>query len=112
MIALGRDTIVYAQLAWRFNAVDVSIAEKDLNGHLWVARPLVLEKLDDGDAEPQPTMRLSNAAAQQLMDQLWQCGVRPADGQGSTGANAAVLAHLHDMRAIAFGALGERVKKP
>ena len=32
--------------------------------------------------------------AQELMDSLWQCGLRPAQGSGSAGSLAATEAHL------------------
>ena len=32
--------------------------------------------------------------AQELMDSLWQCGVRPVQGSGSAGSLAATEAHL------------------
>ena len=43
--------------------------------------------------------------AQSLMDQLWDCGLRPTEGTGSAGALAAVEKHLTDMRKVAFHAL-------
>ncbi len=48
---------------------------------------------------------ISTDAAQQLMDDLWQCGLRPSEGTGSAGAMAAVEKHLADMRTIAFNRL-------
>ena len=49
-----------------------------------------------------PTMRLSIQSAQQLMDELWQCGLRPTEGTGSAGSLAATERHLADMRALVF----------
>ena len=49
-----------------------------------------------------PVLSLTQADAQFLMDQLWSCGVRPAEGQGSAGAMAAVQEHLKDMRRLVF----------
>lgn len=42
--------------------------------------------------------RLDETAAQVLMDQLWEAGVRPTDAAGSAGAMAAVQANLADLR--------------
>lgn len=47
-----------------------------------------------------PICKLSKTAAQQLMDDLWACGLRPSEGQGSAGQLAAVQDHLRDMRII------------
>lgn len=49
---------------------------------------------------------LDTKQAQQLMDQLWQCGLRPTECTGSAGALAAVEKHLADMRTIAMHGLG------
>lgn len=52
-----------------------------------------------------PALGLSNEAAQQLMNSLWECGIRPVQGKGSAGQLDATLRHLEDMRQIAFGKL-------
>lgn len=52
----------------------------------------------------EPTMRLKTTQAQELMDNLWHCGLRPSEGTGSAGALAATQKHLEDMRKIAFDA--------
>ncbi len=55
----------------------------------------------------EPTFRLRRNEAQQLMDALWTCGVRPTEGQGSAGQLAAVQAHLKDARTVAFNLLNK-----
>jgi hypothetical protein len=57
------------------------------------------------DNEAQPFMRLGAEQAQQLMDELWRCGIRPAEGAGSVGQLGATERHLADMRTIALDAL-------
>lgn len=47
-------------------------------------------------------LSLNKQLAQQLIDSLWDCGLRPSEGTGSAGAFAAVQSHLNDMRTIAF----------
>lgn len=47
-----------------------------------------------------PMTIINDTAAQQLIDDLWQCGLRPSEGTGSAGALAAVEKHLADMRKI------------
>lgn len=49
-----------------------------------------------------PFLRIDIQTAQQLMDELWQCGLRPTEGTGSAGAMAAVQAHLSDMQRLVF----------
>ncbi len=45
---------------------------------------------------------LSATEAQELMDGLWRCGVRPTEGKGSAGQLSATERHLQDMRALVF----------
>ena len=52
-----------------------------------------------------PTVRISVDEAQTLMDDLWRCGLRPAEGAGSAGAMRAVERHVDDLRKIAFKAM-------
>ncbi|MBT9571087.1 MAG: hypothetical protein IV106_08260 [Pseudomonas umsongensis] len=73
-------------------------------GAFVVVQPVVMEPI--GEAEiTEPFMRLKPADAQQLLDELWRCGIRPSQEQGSVGQAAAMQKHLDDMRTIAFHAL-------
>jgi len=49
-----------------------------------------------------PSFSLSPEDAQALMDDLWNCGLRPSEGTGSAGALAATQKHLEDMRKLVF----------
>lgn len=49
-----------------------------------------------------PFLEIDLTEAQQLMDSLWNCGIRPSEGSGSAGALAATQRHLDDMRALVF----------
>ena len=53
----------------------------------------------------EPFVCITYDEAQRLVDELWQCGVRPSEGTGSSGSLAATERHLADMRKVAFGAL-------
>ena len=86
---------------WK-DGVDLLISEKHGELGFWVADPLVMRQLPEFEAA-NPTMTLSNQAAQNLMDELWQCGLRPSEGTGSAGSLAATERHLADMRKIALG---------
>lgn len=50
----------------------------------------------------EPFLRITYEAAQALMDELWECGLRPTEGTGSAGALAATQKHLDDMRKLVF----------
>jgi hypothetical protein len=69
------------------------------------AKPVEFEAINDGDMT-EPTMVFGPAEAQQLMEELWRAGIRPASGEGSIGQLGATEKHLADMRAIAFHKLG------
>ena len=77
-------------------------------GKVAVATSVRFEVIDEFEAAPSPDpLRLSLDSAQQLMDELWHCGVRPSEGSGSAGALAATQHHLKDMQRIAFKLLHE-----
>jgi hypothetical protein len=69
------------------------------------ARPVEFASCAEGDFV-EPAMVLGPTEAQQLMDELWRAGVRPAEGDSSVGQLGATEKHLADMRAIAFHKLG------
>lgn len=70
-----------------------------------VAGPITMrtvepEELAREDTPPSFSLRMD--AAQQLMDGLWKCGLRPSEGSGSAGALRATEAHLADMQKIVW----------
>jgi hypothetical protein len=77
-----------------------------------VATSIVYTEVEPDDMQPMdsPLLSLMLPDAQALMDELWQAGVRPANGEGSTGQLAATETHLKDMRAIAFELLAMETK--
>lgn len=50
----------------------------------------------------EPFIRLKRDEAQQLMDELWNAGVRPVGAAGSMGQLEAIKYHLEDMRKLAL----------
>ena len=50
----------------------------------------------------EPFVKLERDEAQVLMDDLWEAGIRPTEGKGSTGSMKAMEKHLEDMQRIAF----------
>jgi len=69
-----------------------------------IARSPALDTLTDDElcCSQSPMLSLTQQSAQQLMDELWQTGLRPTEGTGSAGALAATERHLSDMRALVF----------
>lgn len=84
----------------RFPGVSIFIDEVR-GDKFFCALPLEMteRKLYEVDA-PGPTVQLDKHAAQKLIDDLWDCGLRPSEGSGSAGQLAAVQNHLEDMRKL------------
>lgn len=71
------------------------------------ADPLTFSKVENAyDTNEEPMCALDKNQAQHLMDTLWSCGIRPAEGEGSAGSMNAVQKHLLDMRKITGHKLG------
>lgn len=91
-----------------FGDVEIAVFEHSSNekGIMAVAMalPLTFQTVDPNDYALQyvPTMRLPDESAQQLMDGLWNAGLRPKEGSGSAGALAATQKHLEDFRSLVF----------
>lgn len=68
------------------------------------AQPLTMKiRQPDEDGMPAPVaISLEPEEGQQLMDRLWECGLRPTQGKGSAGQLSATEAHLKDMRELVF----------
>lgn len=66
-----------------------------------VATEMVFRQVTPGEFI-KPTCVLDMQDAQQLIDELWQCGLRPSQAQASAGALSATQKHLDDMRALVF----------
>lgn len=62
--------------------------------------------------EPQEALILPREVAQQLVDALWQCGLRPSEGSGSAGALKATENHLKDMQELSRRLLGMVERTP
>lgn len=88
----------------RFRGVNIFI-EEERNQRYYLADPVVLkDRTEDVKmfTPTTPSTTLSPTAAQQLIDDLWDCGLRPSEGSGSAGQLAAVERHLEDMQTLVF----------
>lgn len=54
-----------------------------------------------------PIARIDQEAAQELMDSLWQCGIRPSEKTAGPekGELVSVREHLDDMRRLVFASM-------
>lgn len=100
---INRFNRVFAERCRYGSSIAIHLAIESDSG-ISAAMPLVVEKVHEGQRS-EPCMELHKETAQRLMDELWNCGLRPSEGSGSAGAMAATERHLADMKALAFHAL-------
>lgn len=97
---------VRADRPWARGTIDVLLMTGSENPDMVaIAQPVTFVDRAAEGYHPDPTMRLRMDEAQQLMDELWRCGLRPTEGTGSAGSLAATERHLKDMQSVAFGLL-------
>ena len=89
--------------------VSLFLRHVTIGSSIVVAKPLTFESYENGEIA-KPFLQLSIHTAQQLMDELWQCGLRPTEGTGSAGSLKATENHLADMRKIVFKQLNLKEK--
>lgn len=77
----------------------------DDGGQMAEAQQISFRAIEANEVSGPPLLVLDLDQAQQLMDEMWNCGVRPTEGQGSAGQLAATQAHLKDMQGIVHGLL-------
>lgn len=81
-------------------AVEIALVEPR-GGNFLCATRVEMEQRQEGECLT-PAFTLEPKAVQQLMDDLWRCGYRPSEGEGSAGQLASVKYHLEDMRKLVF----------
>lgn len=94
---------ILARRSVRANSVEILLLEHRPNGQLGAGR-LTIESINEGQY-CEPTAVISVPEAQFLLDELWNCGLRPSDGSGNAGQLGATERHLSDMRKIVSGVL-------
>ena len=80
------------------------------NNKMAVAANVVMIEVQDG-IPVEPFLKMDYEDAQNLMDELYHCGIRPTDGARSSGSMKATQNHLEDMRAIVATKLNVPFKK-
>lgn len=85
-------------------SVEIAIIKRMPEGRKAYAKSLTMETVGTGVAI-QKAFSLEYEAAQKLMDDLWDAGLRPSEGSGSAGSLAATQKHLADLKQIAFHVL-------
>ena len=85
---------------WNYG-ISIYMRQKTVGMGSTLAAPVQMVKREEG-TRVEPMMILEIQQAQQLMDELWQCGLRPTEGTGSAGSLAATERHLEDLRKLVF----------
>ena len=79
--------------------ISFAVMDHDLEtGAGTIGAPITMVPHPEGERFTAPTFTLMLEEAQELMDSLWQVGLRPSEGTGSAGSLAATQKHLEDMR--------------
>lgn len=92
--------------------IDFMLMQETPVGHAY-GNPVVMTEMPVG-VQPSthaPTFNLGEEQCEFLMDELWKMGIRPSNGEGSTGQIKAMEDHLNDMRTIAFSELNIETSK-
>jgi len=95
--------LIHVQRELWNNDIAIHLAERKQNA-LFVAQSVSFTEQSEHCIQ-EPFLRLRTTEAQLLMDELWNCGIRPSEGTGSAGSLAATERHLKDMQAITKGLL-------
>lgn len=96
--------VIRAQSAPWNRAIELLIySRNDSNGLIIPGKlkdGVALKDRDIQGMEIEPTISIPRDSAQTLLDDLWNCGLRPTDGVDSPGELRATKYHLEDMRKL------------
>lgn len=84
---------------YRHDTVSIFV-DYENGSKIFAAKPIEFEQRELYEADNEPYLEIPKHAAQKLIDDLWDCGLRPSEGSGSAGQLAAVQDHLADMRKL------------
>ena len=92
--------IIAEQLRWN-KVINLYLVDKSF-GKMGMVKDILFETVPEGEVFPETPINLSYTAAQELMDSLWECGLRPSEGSGSAGSLLATQNHLKDMQSLSW----------
>lgn len=87
--------------------IGIHCGEKKPDGTWSAATSITMTALKTGEVSPGPFMELDYTDGQQLMDELWNAGVRPSDSRDLSGQISAMKAHMSDLRRLVFKSADE-----
>lgn len=86
-----------------FDGVQLYIYQKYPDGTRFRVKNIDMEQVTETVAstyQDNGLIQIDPTAAQELMDDLWQCGVRPTEGTGSAGQAQAMQKHISDLEKV------------
>ncbi len=92
------------------NYDDIEISAFQSEGRTYYSAEKLKFKQKEAGTLIEPFVSLDTSTAQKLIDDLWDCGLRPSEGSGSAGSLSATQKHLRDMKEIAFHVLKINMK--
>jgi len=78
--------------------IEIHLGDVPVRGRISILSNLEFTEIEDGSLLTDTPLTLETSVAQKLMDELWNCGLRPSEGSGSAGALLATQNHLKDMQ--------------
>lgn len=84
------------------DTISLFMAQRFEDGRIALPQPMMLTIIDPTQAIPEenPLVSFDPTEAQRLMDDLWNLGIRPTEGHGSTGQLAATEKHLNHLERL------------
>jgi len=76
---------------------------RDKNSGKYIKLVLEIDQEYEDGMYREPSIILTQSETQNIMNELWKCGIRPHDGNGSSANVDAIKYHLEDMRKLVFG---------
>lgn len=99
----GRTEILVQRMPFRGDRFECLMVHRN-GGRVAYAKALTLETVTEENQAvmPEPTFTLGPDEAQQLLDRLYDAGLRPSREVNEKSALPFVSAHLEDMRRLVF----------
>lgn len=97
---MARDLRAHAEPKWHNNSIVLYFYIKEQDGKVSYLSDIVMTTQEVTAVEPSDVLTVPRETAQELMDSLWQCGLRPSEGSGSAGSLKATQDHLKDMQEL------------
>ena len=91
---------VYVERNWSANGADLIFYRDDPISHAsqYLGNFEVKDREHGGRIPYSDRVTIGTKELQELMDNLWQVGIRPTEGTGSAGSLLATQEHLKDLR--------------